>query len=110
MKFEVKEAGVMHFDGACKAKTGGGGYIIWDSLGNFVHAGSSFFGKNTTNNESEAQAMLLGLEYIQEHASETCTRWVIRGDSALIINFMNKKNVPKKKSLVKLVLAARKIV
>ena len=35
---------------------------------------------------------------------------VIRGDSALIINFLNKKNVPKKKTLVKKILEARRLI
>ena len=35
---------------------------------------------------------------------------LVRGDSALIINFMNKTNTPKKKTLVKKILEARKLV
>lgn len=55
--------------------------------------------------------MLDALEYINTNKDVLkIEKLVIRGDSALIINFMNKTNIPKKKTLVKKVLEARKLL
>lgn len=55
--------------------------------------------------------MLDALEYIHKNQNIIkIEKLIIRGDSTLIINFMNKTNVPKKKTLVKKVLEARKLI
>jgi hypothetical protein len=47
------------------------------------------------------QAMMDGLKYVQQLITKVVEKHiVIRGDSSLIINFMRRKYVPKKRILV----------
>lgn len=97
---------VAYFDGACQAHIGGGGFALWDDKGVLRTAQYRYYGKaQATNNESECQALLDTLSFALKHPELLGNKkLLLRGDSALIINFMTRKNTPKKKSLVRKVL------
>ena len=88
----MEGAWVLHFDGGCREKLGSGGCLLLDPQGR-CHAGCGwYFGRShPTNNVAEAQAMVRGLQLVRagnwvEHRGTL----VVRGDTNLIISFMQK--------------------
>lgn len=80
----------MNFDGHRKEERGfaGAGAVIYDEQFKEVWGGSLFVGKNTTNNQSEYEGLILGLE---QAIHLNIKSLIVRGDSQLIINHMTGK-------------------
>lgn len=104
----------MYFDGAFRKETGGaGGVLILDADREIIHAEGQFYGKNAgSNNEAEAMALVEGLNLVGEFLMKEGRGQdiLVRGDSDLVIKFMNKVYKPHKKNLTNLVAAARETV
>lgn len=76
----------MNFDGCSKGNPGiaGAGAVIY-CLDDEIWSGSSFVGKNATNNQAEYNGLLLGL---QQAINMSIKSLLVKGDSQLVINQM----------------------
>jgi ribonuclease HI len=80
---------IMFFDGCSKGNPGlaGAGAVIYTN-NEEVWAGSSFVGKQSTNNEAEYSGLILGLKQALEMNIKTL---LVKGDSQLVIHQMTGK-------------------
>ena len=80
---------IMNFDGCSKGNPGlaGAGAVIY-CLDDEIWSGSLFVGKNATNNQSEYNGLIFGLQQALDMNIKTL---LVRGDSQLVINQMTGK-------------------
>lgn len=86
---EVTAFMTLYFDGASKGNPGPSawGWVLVDKEGN-KEEGQHARLPVTTNNVAEYTALLEGLRYLKE---KSITNVVIKGDSSLVVNQLNKK-------------------
>ena len=98
---------IMFFDGCSKGNPGlaGAGAVIYTN-NEEVWAGSSFVGKQSTNNEAEYTGLILGL---QKASEMNIKNLFVKGDSQLIIHQMTGKYKCNSPNLLPLYQAAKKL-
>lgn len=76
-------------DGACRGNPGksGGGAVLFDANMKEIDSRSEYFGIKT-NNESEYNAMIIGLKMCLDHAIPL-SKVNLRADSMLAVNHLN---------------------
>ena len=97
----------MNFDGCSKGNPGlaGAGAVIYIN-NEEVWTGSSFVGKNSTNNEAEYAGLILGLEKALEMNIKNL---LVNGDSQLVIHQMTGKYRCNSPNLIPLFQTAKKL-
>jgi len=88
-KISPEESFVMNFDGCSKGNPGisGCGAVIY-CLDDEIWSGTLFVGDKSTNNQSEYNGLLLGL---QQAINMNIKKLLVKGDSLLVINQMTGK-------------------
>jgi hypothetical protein len=80
----------MHFDGACSSEGNGAGIILYSPIGK-IHNFSYRLEFACTNNITEFEALILGIE---NAFNLGCYHLTVFGDSELIINLVRKSILP----------------
>ena len=121
-KVDTKKTYILQFDGGSRGNPGiaGAGYTIYDSSPfhsspssssntniKEVKSGSYFVGFSSTNNEAEYLALIKGLECCQKLGIKHV---IAQGDSALVVNQVNKAWKCKKQNLQKLLQDVNEII
>jgi ribonuclease HI len=81
----------MHFDGSCSNKGNGAGIILYYPIGK-IHNLSYRLEFSCTNNVTEFEALLLGIENAYNLG---CGHLTVFGDSELVVNLVHKIYSPR---------------
>ena len=96
----------IYFDGGCRKGLGTSGAAAFAPDGRLLRAEARYHGESIpTNNQAEAQGLLLALQLASELANEK--RVLVLGNSSLTIAFMQCRARPGKYQLVATVTKAR---
>ena len=96
---------VMNFDGCSKGNPGlaGAGAVIY-CFDDEIWSGSLFVGKNSTNNQSEYNGLIFGLQKAIDMNIKTL---LVKGDSQLVINQMTGRYKCNSENIIKLYETAK---
>ena len=109
LAIDVAAAVRVYFDGGCQKKLGSSGALAFAPDGRLLGAEARYHGELApTNNQAEAQGMLLGLELgLAQRWGKAFSGLLVMGDSNLVVAFMQHCSRPGQQALVAVVTEAR---
>lgn len=98
---EKKCTWYLYFDGGCRIREGrrhgAGGWVVAKPDGSIIVGSAVYFGTAApTNNAAEVRALRVALEEVARGGYTAGLPIEVRGDSELVIKFLNREAVAKK--------------
>ena len=109
LAINVAAAVRVYFDSGCQKKLGSSGALAFAPDGRLLGAEARYHGELApTNNQAEAQGMLLALELgLAQRWEKAFSGLLVMGDSNLVVAFMQHHSRPGQQALVVVVTEAR---